>query len=227
MTSLVVAQAGGSPIRWSWIPEHADDILDLTLAHLRLTLLSVAIGLVVSLALAVAATRHRRIHAPITSVTGVLYTVPSIALFPLLVPFTGLRDRTAVLALVLYTLLILFRNTVAGLEGVPDDVRESAVGMGYTRNRLLLEIELPLALPVIVAGVRIATVTTVGLATIAALIGTDSLGFFIFDGFQSNMFVPKLVVGAVMPMLLALGLDALLLGLQRLLTPWARRTGGG
>lgn len=220
---MIVAQAA-DPIRWSWIGQNLDDIWDKTLSHLQLTLVSVAIGLVISTLLAVVATRYRRIYAPITSITGVLYTIPSIALFPLLVPFTGLRDRTAIIALVLYTLLILFRNTVAGLDGVPDDVRESAIGMGYRRNRLFFEIDLPLALPVIIAGLRIATVTTVGLATIAAFIGTESLGFFIFDGFQSNMFVPKLVVGAVVPMLLAILLDALLLLIERMLTPWSRRT---
>ncbi len=224
--SPLLAQAGDTSIRWSWIGDHLDDIWEKTLAHLWLTLVSVGIGLVISMMLAVLATRNRRFYGPITTVTGVLYTIPSIALFPLLIPFTGLRDRTAILALVLYTLLILFRNTVAGLDGVPDDVRESALGMGYRRNRLFLEIELPLALPVIMAGLRIATVTTVGLATIAALIGTESLGFFIFDGFQSNMFVPKLVVGAVVPMILAIVLDALLLLVERLLTPWSRRAGG-
>lgn len=224
MTPLL-AQAGDDPIRWGWIVDNLDDIGEKALSHLQLTVISVGIGLVISLVLAVVASRNRRLYGPITSITGVLYTVPSIALFPLLIPFTGLRDRTAILALVLYTLLILFRNTVAGLDGVPEDVRESALGMGYTRNRLFLEIELPLALPVIIAGLRIATVTTVGLATIAALIGTDSLGFFIFDGFQSNMFVPKLVVGAVAPMLMAMALDALLLLAERLLTPWSRRAG--
>lgn len=224
MTTLL-AQAGDDPIRWGWIVDNLDDIWEKTLSHLQLTLISVGIGLVISLGLAIVASRHRRVYGPITSITGVLYTIPSIALFPLLIPFTGLRDRTAILALVLYTLLILFRNTVAGLDGVPEDVRESAIGMGYTRNRLFLEIELPLAMPVIIAGLRIATVTTVGLATIAALIGTDSLGFFIFDGFQSNMFVPKLVVGAVVPMLLAMALDGLLLLLERALTPWSRRAG--
>ncbi len=223
--NVLLAQAGDTPINWGWIPDHLDDIWDKTLSHLQLTLISVGIGLAISMMLAVLASRNRRLYGPITSVTGVLYTVPSIALFPLLIPFTGLRDRTAVIALVMYTLLILFRNTVAGLDGVPEDVRESALGMGYTRNRLFLEIELPLALPVIIAGLRIATVTTVGLATIAALIGTDSLGFFIFDGFQSNMFVPKLVVGALMPMVLAMVLDGLLLVAERMLTPWSRRAG--
>ncbi len=216
--TAVVAQAS-----WAWIPEHADEILQRTLQHLQLTFIPVGIGLVISLVLAVVAIRNERLYGPITRTTGVLYTIPSVALFPLLLPYTGLGTDTAVIVLTAYTLLILVRNIVAGLEGVPDDVLEAAEGMGYAPARRFLEIDLPLALPVIIAGIRITVVTTIGLVTITGLIGLGGLGFFIFSGFTSNFFIPELTVGAVGPLLLALAFDGLLNGLERLLTPWSRR----
>ncbi|MBW3621321.1 MAG: ABC transporter permease subunit [Actinobacteria bacterium] len=181
------------------------------------------VGFAIAMVLSVAAIRYRRLYGPITATAGVIFTIPSFALFFVLAPFTGLTVLTAEIGLVLYTLLVLVRNTVAGLDGVPEDVKEAARGMGYTRNRLFLEIELPLAIPVIIAGLRIATVTTVGLVTITALITFGGLGRFIIDGLQQNLFVPKLVVGALGPTLLALALDGLLLLLQRAITPWSRR----
>jgi osmoprotectant transport system permease protein len=218
----LVAQASGS-IRWSWINDHWDDIGERTVEHLQLTGWTMLFGLVLSLLLAVVAIQRRSLYSPIASVTAVLFTIPSIALVPLLVPFTGIGTATAVIPLVLYTLLILVRNIVAGLDGVPREVLEAADGMGYGRTRRFLEIELPLAAPVILAGVRIATVTTIGLVTITGLIGLGGLGFFIFDGLQSNLFIPKLTVGAVGPLLMALVAEALLHGLERLVTPWTRR----
>lgn len=218
----IVAQASGS-IRWSWINDHWDDIGARTVEHLQLTGLAMLFGLLLSMLLAVVAIRRRSLYSPIASVTAVLFTIPSIALIPLLVPFTGIGTATAVIPLVLYTLLILVRNIVAGLDGVPRDVLEAADGMGYGRTRRFLEIELPLAAPVILAGVRIATVTTIGLVTITGLIGLGGLGYFIFDGLQSNLFIPKLAVGAVGPLLMALVAEAALHGLERAVTPWARR----
>lgn len=218
MIALLAQTAG-----WSWIPDNADDILERTVEHLRFTGVAMFWGSLISVALAVVAVRYRRAYGPITTTTGLLFTIPSIALIPILVPFTGIDELTGYLLLTIYTLLILVRNTVAGLDGVPQDVIESARGMGYTDRRMFVEIELPLALPVIVAGLRIATVTTIGLVTITGLIGYGGLGFYIFDGFASNFFMPKLVVGAVGTMLLALAFDALLLGVERALTPWAHR----
>jgi len=151
----------------------------------------------------------------------VLYTIPSIALFVFLIPWTGLSRTTALVPLVAYTLLILIRNIVAGLDGVPPEVREAAQGMGYRRLRQLFSVELPLALPAIVAGIRIATVTTIGLITVTALIGQGGLGQFMIDGFQRDFRTP-LTVGIVLSVALAVLADLLLVSAQRLVSPWAR-----
>ena len=172
--------------------------------------------------LSIVALRWRRTYAPITWVTGILYTIPSLALFALLVPYTGLSTTTAEIGLVSYTLLILIRNIVAGIDGVSPDVREAAIGMGYTPRRLFLEIELPLALPVIVAGIRIAAVTVIGLVTVTAIIGQGGLGFFILRGLNS-FFWTQIIVGVVLSVVLAVAIDIALTWVERALTPWARR----
>jgi osmoprotectant transport system permease protein len=207
-----------------WIGSNTDAIVRRGVEHLQLTGLSIGFGLIISVALAVIALRYRWAYRPITVSTGIVFTIPSIALFPILRPYFGLTATTAVIGLTLYTLLFLFRNIMVGIEGVPAEVVEAAEGQGYARNRLFLEIQLPLALPVIIAGVRIATVTTIGLVTITGLIGYGGFGFFIFDGLRSNLYLPKLLVGALAPMVLALVADALLLVLERALTPWSRRS---
>lgn len=209
-------------IRWSWIASHGPEIWDGTVQHLALTGTAVGAGTLIALALSALAITTRRVtFGPITWVTGVLYTIPSLALFALLVPLTGLSFLTAEIGLVSYTLLILVRNIVAGIDGVPAAAREAAIGMGYTRRRMLATVELPLALPVIVAGLRIATVTIVGLVTVTAIIGQGGYGVFILDGLQRNFTTP-LVVGAVGSVLLALALDLVLVGVERALTPWRR-----
>lgn len=212
-------------VRWGWIADHLDDIWARTVEHLVLTGLAVGIGLGVAMVLAAVALRFRRSYAPITWFTGTLYTIPSLALFALLVPVTGLSIITAEVGLVSYTLLILVRNIVAGIDGVRPEVREAAVAMGYRRLRLFFEIELPNALPVIVAGLRIATVTTVGLVTITALIGQGGYGYFINDGLR-RFFNTPLVVGAVLSVALAVSLDLILVGAERALSPWARKRSG-
>jgi len=208
-------------IRWQWIGDHLGLIWQQTLQHLWLTFLAVTIGAAISIPVGIYAHRHRRVYAPVTFVSGLLYTIPSLALFVLLLPITGLTTLTAEIGLVSYTLLILIRNTVAGLDSVPPDVREAASGMGYTRRQLLWGVELPLALPAIMAGIRIATVTTIGLVTVTALIGKGGLGRFILNGLQT-FFATATMVGAVLSVLLALVADVLLLGAERALTPWAR-----
>jgi osmoprotectant transport system permease protein len=210
-------------IRWSWIADNRDDIWAQFLQHIWLTVLAMTIGLAISLPLGIYAHRHRWFFAPVTWVTGFLYTIPSLALFVVLLPFTGLSTTTAEIGLVSYTLLILIRNIVAGLASVPADVKEAAVGMGYTRRQLLLRVELPLALPAIMAGIRIATVTTIGLVTVTALIGQGGLGRFILLGLQ-RFFSTATLVGAVLSVALALIADALLVAAQRGLSPWARRS---
>ena len=207
---------------WEWIGEHTDEIGAAVVEHVVLTAIAVGVGLLIALPLAVAAHRWRRLATPVLAVTGVVYTVPSLALFALLVPVTGLSRLTAEIALVGYTLLILIRNALTGLAGVAPDVREAARGMGFGPVAQLLRVELPLAIPAVVAGVRIATVTTVGLVTVTALIGQGGLGQLILDGLNRDFRTP-LVVGAVLSVALAVAADLVLLGVQWVMTPWARR----
>lgn len=219
---LVGAAASDPWVRWDWVTSHGDDIWAATRQHMELTLIAVGIGLLLSFPLALLARRWRWLQSPILSVTGILYTIPSLALFAMLVPWTGLSRTTSEIGLVGYTLLILVRNILVGLDGVPAEVKESAQGMGFSPGRQLLRIELPLAVPVILAGVRIATVTTIGLVTVTALIGQGGLGQLILDGLIRDFRTP-LVVGSVLSVVLAVFADAFLAGVQRVLTPWSRR----
>ena len=209
-------------MRWDWVRDHGDDILAATRQHVELTLIAVALGLLISFPLGLAARKWRRSAGPILGLTGVLFTIPSLALFALLVPLTGLSRTTAEIGLVGYTLLILVRNIVAGLDGVPDDVREAAQGMGFRPLAQLVRVEIPLALPAIVAGIRIATVTTIGLVTVTGLIGQGGLGAFIIEGINRDFRTP-LVVGSVCSIALAVVADVALAGAARLLAPWSRR----
>jgi osmoprotectant transport system permease protein len=213
--------AGEPLIRWDWVWRNLDAIGQRIWEHLVLTGLAVGIGLVLSFILSIWIARRPRLYAPVTWIAGVLYTIPSLALFAMLIPFTGLSLLTAQIGLVSYTLLILIRNIVGGIQSVPPDVREAAIGMGYTPRQLLWRVELPLALTVIIAGVRVATVTTIGLTTVTALIGQGGLGFLILDGIQ-RFFSTPLIVGAFLSVALAVLLDAALLLVQRWATPWAR-----
>jgi osmoprotectant transport system permease protein len=208
-------------IRWDWLSSHLDEIGARLVEHLVLTILAVAIGFALSFALSMLARRWRFLYGPVTWVSGVLYTIPSLALFAMLIPFTGLTLATAEIGLVSYTLLILIRSIVGGLESVPADVRDTALGMGYTPSQMLWQVELPLAAPVIIAGIRVATVTTIGLTTVTALIGQGGLGFFILDGMQ-RFFTTPLLVGAVLSVALAIAADGALVVLQWRLTPWSR-----
>ncbi|HZS01257.1 MAG TPA: ABC transporter permease [Chloroflexota bacterium] len=212
----------GEPlISWDWIFSHLGDIGQRVGEHLVLTGLAVAIGLLLSVGPAIWIARHPRYYGPVLGFAGVLYTIPSLALFAVLVPITGLSLLTAVIGLVSYTLLFLIRNIVEGLTGVPADVRDAALGMGYTSRQLLWQVELPLALPAIVAGLRIATVSTIGLTTVTALIGQGGLGYFILDGLQ-RFFSTPLIVGAVLSVALAVVADGALVLVQRWAMPWAR-----
>jgi osmoprotectant transport system permease protein len=219
----LLAQAGaGQPfIDWTWIADHTDDMTVRTVKHIIFTGIAVGLGFAISLVLSLVIIRYRWTYGPITGVAGLLYTIPSLALFGLLIPITGFTVTTAEIALVSYTLLILIRNTVAGLDGVPADVREAAVGMGFSPMQVLVKVDLPLALPVIVAGLRVATVTTIGLVTVTALIGMENLGTFITDGLQ-RLFITPVLVGAVLSIALAVAADIALLGVQRLVAPWTR-----
>jgi osmoprotectant transport system permease protein len=222
MGPLQLAQDIGSKwIYWPWVSDHLDEIRTRLAEHITLTFWAVLLGFLIAFPLALLAVRYRRLYPPVIGVTGVLYTIPSIALFVFLIPWTGLSRTTALVPLVAYTLLILIRNIVAGLDGVPPEVREAAQGMGYRPLRQLFSVELPLALPAIVAGIRIATVTTIGLITVTALIGQGGLGQFMIDGFQRDFRTP-LTVGIILSVALAVVADLLLVGAQRLVSPWAR-----
>jgi osmoprotectant transport system permease protein len=209
-------------IDWGWIADHVDDMWSTTVEHLILTVIAVTVGLVLSLVLAIVALRWRRSYAPITWVTGVLYTIPSLALFTFLVPVFGLSLLTAEVALVSYTLLILIRNIVAGVNGVPAHVIEASRGMGMTDRRIFLGVQLPLALPAIIAGVRIAAVTTIGLVTLTVLVGQGGYGVFILRGIR-RQFLTEALVGTVLSVLMAVAVDVVLIVVEQWATPWSRR----
>ncbi len=208
-------------IDWSRVAGERAEILDQLIEHVALTVIAVLIGLLISLPLAIYAHRHEWAYTPITGLTGILYTIPSVALFAFLIPYTGLTGyTTAEIGLVSYTLLILIRNIVAGLSGVPSDAKEAAHGMGYSSAQLLWRVEMPLALPVIMAGIRLATVTTIGLVTVTAIIGKGGLGKFILDGLET--FDTTLsFIGAVFSLALAVIADLVLVRVERWVTPWA------
>lgn len=214
----------GEPlIRWDWVANHAGEIGQRVGEHLQLTVVAVVVGFLIAFALSLVALRVPRLYAPITWTTGILYTIPSLALFALLVPYTGLSLLTAEIGLVSYTLLILVRNIVAGVRGVPADVRDAAQGMGYTDRQIFWRVELPLALAVIFAGIRVATITTIGLVTVTALIGQGGMGYFILLGIQLFFSTP-LLIGALGSVLLAVLADGALVLVHRKLTPWSRST---
>lgn len=224
MTAFLAQEKPEPLIRWDWIVDHLDEIAADGLQHVYLTVLAVALGLAISFPLAVLCYRRRVFLPPVTWVAGIMYTIPSLALIALLIPITGLSLTTIVIPLTAYTLLILIRNIVAGLNGVPQDAREAAIGMGYTGRELLWRVEVPLAMPVIIAGMRIATVSTVSLATIGGLIGRGGFGQLIFRGLRED-FWTALILGSLLSVALALLADVGLLGAQRRLTPWTRAAG--
>jgi osmoprotectant transport system permease protein len=208
----------------AWVAGHLDDVALRTWQHLQLLIVPMLAGFAISLVLAIIALRRPGTIGPVTAVTGLLYTIPSLAAFAVLRPIFGLSIWTAIIPLTTYTLLILYRHIVAGFRSVPPDVRETAEGMGYTPWRRLWRIELPLAVPLIITGVRLATVTTIGLVTVVAVIGADrygGLGQFITEGLQTS-FPTKIYLGAGLSVLLAFVLDLLLVRLERRLTPWLR-----
>jgi osmoprotectant transport system permease protein len=212
---------------FDWLWGHLGSVGVRIVQHLQLTILPLILGIVISLLLAVWAVRQPRAYAPVTALTGLLYTIPSLAAFALLRPITGLSILTAIIPLTTYTLLILFRSFTAGFTSVPAEILEAAEGMGYTRRQRLVRVELPLALPLMIAGVRLASVTTIGLATIAAVLGDSfgGLGQLITEGIQS-FFPTKYLLGAALSVLLAFTADFLFVRFERLVTPWAPARAG-
>jgi osmoprotectant transport system permease protein len=208
-----------------WVSQNWSSVLWPALRqHVVLTLIAVSVGFLISTVLALIAYRRRWLERPVLIVTSIMYTIPALALFELLepIPGLGLSRTTAEVALVSYTLLIMFRNTLTGLREVPADVRDAAAGMGMGPTQSLLRVELPLALPAIIAGVRIATVTVISLATVAAIIINEGLGAPIFAAISNEVFKTELITAGAMAIGLALVADGLLVLLQRFLTPWSR-----
>jgi len=208
---------------WQYVQDRQSEIVDATIEHLQITVAAVLLGLVIAFPVALVARRLPRLESGILGVTTGIYTIPSLALLPLLVPFTGLSPTTVIIGLALYALTILVRSMLEGLRAVPDEVRESAVGLGYGAGRLLFRIELPLALPVIMAGLRVATVSTIALTTVGSLVAYGGLGNLIKDGVSTN-FRAELFTASVLCVVIAVLLDVLLVLAQRLLTPWTRGT---
>jgi osmoprotectant transport system permease protein len=204
-----------------YLQDFRPEIQHATVEHLEITALSVLLGILVAFPLALLARRYSRLEATVLGVATGIYTVPSLALLPLMVPFTGLSKTTVVIALALYALTILVRAMLEGLRGVPEEVVESARGLGYGPGRLLFRVELPLAIPVIMAGLRVATVSTVALTTIGSLVAYGGLGNLIKDGVNSN-FRAELFTASVLCVVLAVLLDVLIVLSQRVLTPWTR-----
>jgi osmoprotectant transport system permease protein len=204
---------------FDWAREHIDRFATPTLQHFELVLFSVLLGFAVAFALALLAHRNRWLWPPLLAATGVLYTVPSLAFFFLLLPITGLGRVTAIIVLAAYTLQIIYRNTMLGLANVPASVKDAARGMGLTDRQILLRVELPLATPEIIAGLRIATVSTVAIATLAVFINAGGLGTQMLGG--GNLTFPtSVIIAATIAILMALAFDAVFLTLQRLITPW-------
>jgi osmoprotectant transport system permease protein len=223
---LLVQDVLGEPklIDWEWISENFwEDIMPALQGHIFLSFVSITIALVIALPVGVLSARYRKAYPPVTAVTGILYSIPSLAFLAILISIPGVAigPSPVIIALVAYSLLILIRNTVAGLDSVPPETIDAARGMGLTDRQILLRVELPLALPIIVAGIRIATVTIIGIATIGAYINGGGLGTLIFDGI-GRQFPTMIIAGAVLATVLAIVADLLLLALERYLRPWAR-----
>ena len=222
--SVPVQEPPGNPwFSWRYVQDNADTIIAALREHVTLTATAVLIAALVAIPLAVVAYWFRSLTGPILALSGVLYTIPSLALFAFLGPYLGIGTKTVLVGLVVYALLVIIRNTLAGLNKVPEEVRDAARGMGYGRFAQLLRVDLPLALPGILTGLRLATVSTVALTTVGVLVGHGGLGQLILGGFTSNFYKAQIATGAVLCVALALALDLVLAGAGRLLTPWTRR----
>ena len=222
MLGQVRSYDGDSWIDWQWVGDHLDDIRNAAQTHLVVTAEVVVLGVLIALPLSLAAARHPALRSIVLGVSSLLYTIPSLAAFALLIPYTGLTSRwTVLIPLVSYTLVVLVRNFISGLDAVPTEARAAADGMGFSNRQRVLRVELPLAIPAIMAGVRLATVSTIGLVTVSAIIGQQSLGLLIRDGLERD-FRTLIVVGAGLALLMAITADLLLSACSRALTPWRR-----
>lgn len=209
---------------WEYVQTRGDDLRQMIGEHIYITAVSVVLALAVSLPLALLVRRWTAFEGPVLGTSTMLYTIPSLALFALLQPLTGLTIKTVIIGITIYSLVILVRTVLTGLRSVPADAVEAARGMGYGAGRMLLRVELPLALPAIFAGLRVAMVSAIALTTVGAIIGFGGLGNAIYRGYRSN-FKAEVFTSSVLCVILAIVADLLLVGLQRRLTPWRRRAG--
>ena len=226
MSSFSDAVEAPNPwLSWSYVTDYSQELLAAGVQHVYLTVSSVLLALVLAVPLALLVRRYRALKAPVLGLSGVLYTIPSLALISLLWPVFGLQPATVIIALAIYALLVVLRNTLVGLEGVPEEALDAARGMGMTDRQTLWRVQVPMAVPTILAGVRIATVSTVGMVTIGALVGYGGFGQLILSGFQQNFFHAQIATATICCVLLATFFELLLLGVERGATPWTR--GGG
>ncbi|HET6652569.1 MAG TPA: ABC transporter permease [Nocardioides sp.] len=221
-----LSSAANCLVRNEWVcPEffstRSSQLTDALVEHIWITVVSVLLGLVVAFPLALLARRYRKLEGVVVGTTTAIYTIPSLALFALLLPATGLSQTTVIIGLALYSLTILVRNIIEGLKSVPEDVRESALGMGYGRARQLFGVELPLALPTLMAGLRVATVSTVALTTVGSIVGYGGLGNLLIQAVDSQ-FRAQVLAAGLLCVLLAVAFDLLIVAVQRVLTPWSR-----
>lgn len=222
---LAAGEAANPWFSWEYVQDNRGDLEQALVDHVLLTVETVLVAMLIAFPLAVLCYRYRWLAGPVLGVTGILYTIPSLALFAFIAPMDvfGLTRRTVLFGLVIYALLVLVRNTLTGLQGVPPDVREAAAGMGYGRARMLWRVEVPVALPSIMAGVRVATVSTVALVTVGVVVGYGGLGGLILRGFQNNFYRAEIMTASILTVALGLTFDVLLAGATRLMTPWSRR----
>jgi len=208
---------------WAFIRDNQELLLTALREHVSITLVAMVAAIVLAFPLALLSRRYRRLEGPVLALAGVLYTIPALVAIAILWPIFGLSPLTVEIALAVYALLILLRNFIAGLDGVPSDVMEAARGMGFSNRRLLWRVQIPLAVPTMLAGVRIATVSTIGLVTIGALVGHGGFGSLIIRGFEDNLYRAEILTATLACVLLAVLAEVTLLGVERLATPWARR----
>jgi osmoprotectant transport system permease protein len=206
---------------WSWIPQNAGQIWQLTVENAYLGLAPALLGLIIAVPLGIVCVRWGWLYPPVLSGTSVIYAIPSLALFVALIPYTGISDTTVIIPLTLFSLCVLVPNVVDGLRSVPEPVRQAATAMGFGTLRRLVQVELPIAAPIVIAGLRVATVSSISLASVGQLIGVSSLGYLFIDGLQRD-FPTEIVTGLVMVIVLAFAADLLLVGVRRLLTRWQR-----
>jgi osmoprotectant transport system permease protein len=208
-------------VNWDWLQRNGDLLAEQSIQHVRITFIALAIGIAVAFPVALVGYRWRRSYPPILALTQVLYTIPSLALFVLLLTIVGLNEWPVIIGLAIYSLVILVRNVVEGLRAVPESVRDAATAMGYGDTRRLLTVELPLAVPAIFAGLRVASVSTISMVSVGALIGTGGLGQLFIEGFQIDNPI-EIWAGIVLTVVLAFIVDLALVGSQRILTPWVK-----